>query len=128
MEDYQSFSNFNYLAEDMMLNQLSLFAENVCKALPLGNEGTQAITAHVKRMKAKKEKWPDKIIKTLLKRVIPAFLTEAITKLIQSYLLRVDEVNENRKRQREALKTDIGRKKRLIDDIIQKMPQLRTYR
>ena len=75
MEDYQSFSNFNYLAEDMMLNQLSLFAENVCKALPLGNEGTQAITAQVKRMKSKKKKWPDKIIQTWLKRIIPLFST-----------------------------------------------------
>ena len=32
----------------------------------------------------------------------------------------VEEVNENRKRQREALKTDINRKKKIIDDINQK--------
>ena len=82
MEDFQSFSNFNYLAEDMMLNQLSLFAENVCKALPKGNEGTRAITAQVKRMKSRKEKWPDKIITTWLQRIIPLFSSEAITKLI----------------------------------------------
>ena len=32
----------------------------------------------------------------------------------------VEEVNENRKRQREALKTDVNRKKKIIDDINQK--------
>ena len=73
MEDYQSFSNFNYLSEDLMLSQLSLIAESICKALPLGSGGTQAITAHVKRLKQKKEKWPDKIITTLLNRDIPFF-------------------------------------------------------
>ena len=73
MEDYKSFANFNYLAEDMMLNQLSLIAENVCKTLPLGNEGTQAITAHVKRLKQKKEKWPDKIIKLYLLEIFLFF-------------------------------------------------------
>ena len=57
----------------MILNQLRLIAESVCKALPLGSEGTQAITAHVKRLKQKKEKWPDKIKKTLLGRDIPVF-------------------------------------------------------
>ena len=56
----------------------------------------------------------------MLQRIIPLFSAEAITKLIQAYLSRVDEVNENRKSQREALKTDIGRKKRLLDDINQK--------
>ena len=82
MEDLQSFSNFNYLAEDMMFTQFSQFAENVCKALPKGNEGTRAITAQVKKMKARKQKWPDKIMSTWLQRIIPLFTSEAILKLI----------------------------------------------
>ena len=73
MEDLHSFITFNYLGEDMMLNQFSILAENVAKALPLGNEGTKAITAQVKRLKSRKEKWPDKIITTWLQRNIPLF-------------------------------------------------------
>ena len=73
-----------------MLTQFSNLAENVAKALPLGNEGTKAITAQVKRWKSKKEKWPDKIITTWLQRNITLFSSEAITKLIQAYLSWVE--------------------------------------
>ena len=52
MEDYQNYSSFNQLSEDFMYAQFSQFAEYVCKALPKGAEGTQAITAQVKKMKA----------------------------------------------------------------------------
>ena len=71
-------------------------------------------------MKAHKQRWPDKVMTTWLQRIIPLFTTESILKLIQAYLSWVEEVNENRKRQREALKTDINRKKKIIDDINQK--------
>ena len=94
-----------------MLNQLTFLAENVCKALP-SNERTRAINAQVKRMKSRKEKWPDKILHTWLKRILPLFSPEAITKLQEAYLSWVEEVNETRKRQREALKSDMCRQKR----------------
>ena len=73
MDDFHSFSTFNYLGEDMMLNQFSILAENVAKALPLDNEGTRAITAQVKRLKSRNETWPDKIITTWLQHNIPFF-------------------------------------------------------
>ena len=120
MEDYHNYSSFNYLSEDVMYAQLRQFAEYVCKALPKGAEGTQAITAQVKKMKARKQRWPDKVMITWLQRIIPLFTTESILKLIQAYFSWGEEVNEHRKRQREALKTDINRKKKIIDDINQK--------
>ena len=73
MDDHHNFSTFNYLGEEMLLNQFSILAENVQKALPLGYEGTKAIADQVKRLKSKKEKWPEKIIQTWLKRNIPVF-------------------------------------------------------
>ena len=112
MDNLHSFSTFNYLGEDLMLTQFSILAENVAKALPLGNEGTKAITAQVKRLKSRKEKWPDKIITTWLQRNIPLFSSEAITKLIQAYLSWVEEVNESQRRQKESLRGDINRKKK----------------
>ena len=123
MDDLHSFSTFNYLGEDLMLTQFSILAENVAKALPLGNEGTKAITAQVKCLKSRKEKWPDKIITTWLQRNIPLFSSEAITKLIQAYLSWAEEVNESRRRQKESLHADINRKKKQLDDIDQKRGQ-----
>ena len=48
------------------------------------------------------------------------FTQESILKLIQAYLSWVEEVNETPKRQREALKFDIDRKKRMLDTVDQK--------
>ena len=69
----------------------------MCKALPKGTVGTRAITAQVKQLKARKQKWPDKVMTTWLQRIIPLFTTESILKLIQAYLSWVEEVTDNRK-------------------------------
>ena len=60
-----------------------------------------------------------------MKRNIPLFSSEAITKLIQAYLSMVEEVNESRRRQKESLRTDINRNKKQLDDIDQKKRQNR---
>ena len=62
-----------------------------------------------------------------LQIIIPLFTMELILKLIQAYLSWVEEVNENRKRQREALKTDIYRKKKIIDNINHKRLAQQDY-
>ena len=83
-------------------------ADNLCRALPQGNDGAKTITAQIKKLKSRKEQWPGKIMTTLRERKIPLFTQEAIHKLIQANSSWVDEVNENRKRQRETIKTDIN--------------------
>ena len=118
MEDFAGNSSFNYLAEDHMLSNFCQLAENISNALSK-NADTTAITDQVKRLKQTKEKWPDKIFQTWLNRVIPVFTQESIYKLIQSYLSWIEEVNESRKRQREALKVDN------VD--LQRIKQLDTY-
>ena len=119
MEDFSGYTSFNYLAEGNMLTNFCQLAENISHALPK-NESTRAIADQVKKLKAKKEKWPEKNFATWLARVIPMFTQETILKLIQAYLSWVEEVNETRKRQREALKFDIDRKKRMLDTVDQK--------
>ena len=119
MEDFAGNSSFDYLAEDHMLANFCQLAENISNALPK-NANTRAITEQVKKLKQTKEKWSDKIFQTWLNRVIPIFTQEAILKLIQAYLSWVEEVNESRKRQREALKVDMDRKKRMLDSVDQK--------
>ena len=49
MDNHHNFSTFNYLGEEMLLNQFSILAENVQKALPPGHEGTKLIADQVKR-------------------------------------------------------------------------------
>ena len=68
-----NFSTFNYLGEEMLLNQFSILTENVQKTLPPGHEGTKLIADQVKRLKSKREKWPEKIIQTWLERKTPVF-------------------------------------------------------
>ena len=119
MEDFSGYTSFNYLAEDNMLTNFCQLAENISHALPK-NESTRAIADQVKKLKAKKEKWPENFFATWLARVIPMFTQETILKLIQAYLSWVEEVNETRKRQREALKFDIDRKKLMLDTVDQK--------
>ena len=119
MEDFAGNTSFNHLAKDHILSNFCQLAENISNALPK-NANTRAITEQVKKLKQTKEKWSDKIFQTWLNRVIPIFTQEAILKLIQAYLSWVEEVNESRKRQREALKVDMDRKKRMLDSVDQK--------
>ena len=72
MDDH-NLSTFNYLGEEMLLNQFSILAENIQKALPPRHEGTQRIADQIKCLKTKRERWPEKIIKTWLNRVLPVF-------------------------------------------------------
>ena len=100
----------------------------MCHALPQANDGAKAITAQIKKLKSRKEQWLGKIMTTWRERKIPLFTQEAIHKLIQANSSWVDEVNENRKRQRETIKTDINRHKKILDDIQQKrLSQEDTY-
>ena len=85
-----------------------------------GHEGSQRIADQIKCLKTKRERWPEKIIQTWLKRIIPVFSSEAVTKLIQAYCSMVEEVNESRKRQKESLRADINQKKKQLDDIATK--------
>ena len=116
MDDHNS-STFNYLGEEMLLTQFSILANNIQKALPPGHEGSKSIADQIKCLKTKHEKWSEKIIQTWLKRNIPVFSSEAVTKLIQAYCSMVEEVNESQKRQKESLRADINRKKKQLDDI-----------
>ena len=101
-----------------MLNNFCQFAENLSNALP-SNINTSAIKNQLKRLRMTKEKWPDKIFNTWLNRKIPVFTQESIHKLIQSYTSWVEEVNESRKRQRDSLKVDMDRKKRMLVNVDQ---------
>ena len=102
----------------MVMQQFTLLAENVQKALPNAeNEGVQAITQQVDNIKTSRERWPSKILKVWKERVIPVFGTEDITKLNQSHMSRVEDVNDARKRHKESLKGDIQRKKKQLDDV-----------
>ena len=113
----------------MVMQQFTLLAENVQKAFPNSeNEGVQAITQQVDNIKTSRERWPSKILKVFKERVIPVFGTEDITKLNQSHMSRVEDVNDARKRHKESLRGDIQRKKKQLDDVQSKRDKvLDTY-
>ena len=112
-------TNFNYLAEDTLFQQFSQLVENLCRTLPPGTEGVQAINAQIKKLKARKEEWPAKIMDTWRDRQIPLFSQQAIHKLITANFAWIDEVNEIRKKQKETIRSDINRQKKILDDIQQ---------
>ena len=107
--------SFNYLGEEMLLNQFSILAENIQKTLPPGHEGSQRIADQISCLKSKRERWPGKIMNVWQSRILPVFSTESITKLNQAHMSMVDEVNDSRKRQKESLRSDINNKKQLDD-------------
>ena len=113
----------------MVMQQFTLLAENVQKAFPnTENEGVQAITQQVDNIKTSRERWPSKILKVFKESVIPVFGTEDITKLNQSHMSRVEDVNDARKRHKESLRGDIQRKKKQLDDVQSKRDKvLDTY-
>ena len=78
-----------------------------------------AIATQIKKLKSHKEQWPAKIMATRREKQIPLFSQEAIHKLIQANSAWIDEVNKNRKKQKETIKADINRQKKLLDDIQQ---------
>ena len=116
MEDNSS-STFSYLGEEMLLNQFSILAENIQKALPPGHESSQRIANQIQNLKTKRERWPGKIMNVWQSRILPVFSSESITKLNQAHMSTVEEVNESRKKQKESLRADINRKKKQLDDI-----------
>ena len=77
--DYST--NFNYLADDTLFQQFSQLAENLCRTLPPDTEGVQAINAQIKKLKARKEEWPAKIMDNWRDRQIPLLFQQAIHKL-----------------------------------------------
>jgi DNA repair exonuclease SbcCD ATPase subunit len=99
MDDHTS--SFNYLGEEMLLNQFSILAENIQKTLPPGHEGSQRIADQSSCLKTKRERWPGNFLNVWQSRILPVFSTESITKLNQ--------------RQKESLRSDINRKKNQLD-------------
>ena len=53
MDDHTS--SFNYLGEEMLLNQFSILAENIQKTLPPGHEGSQRIADQIQCLKTKRK-------------------------------------------------------------------------
>ena len=51
MENFDNYSGFNHLSEDLMYQQCTQFAEYVRNALPKGAEETKAISAQVQKLK-----------------------------------------------------------------------------
>ena len=110
-------AKYNILAEDTLFSQFTQLAENVRRTLPTGSEGALQISNQVHRLKAWTAEWPEKILETWRAREIPIFSQQAIHKLISANSAWIDEVNEIRKKQKETIKVDINRKKKLLDDI-----------
>ena len=98
----------------MILNQF------IQKALPPDSQSHEAISQQLHRINSKKEKWPARIISLYRNRQLPAFSTEAVTKLNQAHEAFVNNVNDTRKRQKDSLKTDMARKQKQLDELILK--------
>ena len=99
------------------MQQFALLAESVQKALPPENEGQRAIAQQLSNINSKQEKWPQRIMQIYRDRNLPVFTIEAVTKLNQAHTAFVDDVNDSRRRQKESLKSDMGRKKKQLDDL-----------
>ena len=113
-------SSHAYFGEEMILNQFSLLAESIQKALPPDSQSHEAISQQLHRINSKKEKWPARIISLYRNRQLPVFSTEAVTKLNQAHEAFVNNVNDTRKRQKDSLKTDMARKQKQLDELLLK--------
>jgi hypothetical protein len=116
MENYSSNAS-PYFGGEMLMQQFALLAESVQKALPPENDGQKAIAQQLANINSKQEKWPQRIMQIYRDRNLPVFTIEAVTKLNQAHTAFVDDVNDSRRRQKESLKSDMGRKKKLLDDL-----------
>ena len=117
--------HFSYLGDEIILSQFSLLAENLQKALgDNSNEGISSMTKQIENIKTSREKWPGKILKTFKERTIPVFAVEDVTKLNQSHCSRIEYVNDDRKRNKETLRGDIARKKKMIDEVQSKRDKM----
>ena len=103
-----------------MLNQFSLLAESIQKALPPDSQGHEAISQQISCINSKKEKWPARIISLYRNRKLPVFNMEAVTKLNQAHEAFVNDINDTRRRQKDLLKSDMDRKKKQINDLLSK--------
>ena len=116
MENHSS-NAYPYFGEELMMQQFALLAESIQKALPPKNEGQRAIAQQLASINSKQEKWPQRILQVYRDRNLPVFTIEAVTKLNQAHTAFVDDVNDTRRRQKESLKSDMGRKKKQLDDL-----------
>ena len=110
-----------------MFSQFTQLAENVRRTSSEGSEGALKISNQVHRLKAWIAECPEKILDTWRAREVPIFSQQAIHKLISTNSAWTDEVNENRKKQKEAIKVDINWKKKLLDDIHQTQRQKEDF-
>ena len=113
-------SGHAYFGEEMILNQFSLLAESIQKALPPDSQDHEAISQQLHRINSKKEKWPPRITSLYRNRQLPVFSTEAVTKLNQAHEAFVNNVNDTRKPQQDFLKTGVARKQKQLDELLLK--------
>ena len=113
MEEFSSI--FPYLGEDMVQQTLATFAQNMQKCFVPGTEGYNSLAETTKKLQAKRERWPEKIFQLWKSREVPVFSSESITKINQAFIALLENVNEQRRRVRESLKSDIVRLKKKLD-------------
>jgi hypothetical protein len=115
MEEFSSV--FPYLGEDMVQQTLATFAQSMQKCFAPGTEGYISLAETSKKLQAKRERWPEKIFQLWKAREVPVFSSESITKINQAFIAWLENVNEQRRRVRESLKSDIVRLKKKLDDL-----------
>ena len=115
MEEYAS--TFAYLGEDMLQQTLATFAQNMQKCFVPGTPGYDNLAETTKKLQTKRERWPEKIFQLWKSRDVPVFSPESITKINQAFIACLENINEQRRRVRESLKTDIVRLKKKMDDL-----------
>ena len=118
--------HFAYLGDELILNQFSILAENIQKAIGtnVNNAGIVSMTRQIQNIKQAREKWPSKILQTFKARKVPVMAVEHVTKLNQSHCSRIEFINDDRKRSKESLRADISRKKKLLDDLQSKRDKM----
>ena len=118
--------HFAYLGDELILNQFSILAENIQKAIGTNanNAGIISMTRQIQNIKQAREKWPSKILQTFKSRKVPVMAVEHVTKLNQSHCSRIEFINDDRKRSKESLRADISRKKKLLDDLQSKRDKM----
>ena len=116
MEEFSSI--FPYLGEDIVQQTLANFAQSMQKCFAPGTEGFNSLAETTQKLKAKREQWPEKIFQLWKAREVPVFTSESITKINQAFISQLENVNEQRRRVRESLRSDIGRLKKKLDDFM----------
>ena len=104
---------YQYLGEDLQLEQFQKLAETIQKALGTSPHA-QEIGSQLTKLRHKQEIWPAKVLSTLANYALPICTQQNISTMNQDQTSRTEEINTLRKKTQDGLIAEIARYTKLL--------------